>query len=60
MCGLCDFKPETYHNLVLDFGIEYGVDGNDTGKEEFARKHVPNTWRHTLHPAIIACEKHEN
>lgn len=60
MCGLCDFKPETtYDNLVFDFGVEYGIDGKGTGKEEFAKKRVPHTWSHTLYPAIAACDKYE-
>ncbi|KAH7372165.1 metal dependent phosphohydrolase [Cadophora sp. MPI-SDFR-AT-0126] len=60
MCGLCAFKPETtYDNLVADFGSVYGMDGNGTGKEEFAKNRVPHTWPRTLYPAIAACDKYE-
>ncbi|KAM0251253.1 hypothetical protein ACHAQJ_008286 [Trichoderma viride] len=37
LCAICREKPATtYDNFVGNFGREFGIDGNGTGKEEFA------------------------
>ncbi|RYP08859.1 hypothetical protein DL765_008665 [Monosporascus sp. GIB2] len=39
MCGLCREKPDTtFDNFVSEFGLEFGMDGKGTGKEEFKAK----------------------
>ncbi|KAI1341648.1 hypothetical protein F5Y15DRAFT_413578 [Xylariaceae sp. FL0016] len=39
LCGLCGERPGgTYDNFVGWFGVECGVDGKGTGKEEYKRK----------------------
>jgi hypothetical protein len=58
MCGLCAFKPETtYGNFVGDYGVEFGLDGKGTGKEEFAKKQFGSSSPVTFYPAIGVYEK---
>ncbi|KAF2726804.1 metal dependent phosphohydrolase [Polyplosphaeria fusca] len=60
MCGLCALKPETtYDNFVGDYGVEYGLDGKGTGKEEFTRKRTALSSPHIFYPAIGAYEQKE-
>ena len=41
LCGICRDKPSTtYDNWVGSFGLEFGLDGNGGGKEEYAK-----AWR---------------
>jgi hypothetical protein len=57
MCGLCALKPSTtYDNFVGDYGVEYGLDGKGTGKEEFARKRLASRSPHVIFPVIGAAE----
>ncbi|PMD47122.1 metal dependent phosphohydrolase [Hyaloscypha variabilis F] len=61
MCGLCAFKPETtYDNFVGDFGVEYGLDGKGTGKEEFAKQRLAFSMPRFVYPAIGASEQDED
>jgi hypothetical protein len=61
MCGLCALKPETtYDNFVSDYGVEFGLDGKGTGKEEFARKRAAVASPQFFYPAIGAYERKEN
>ncbi|KAJ4180486.1 hypothetical protein NW767_014387 [Fusarium falciforme] len=39
MCGICRTKPDTtYDNFVGEFGVRFGVDGEGSGKDEFAEE----------------------
>lgn len=45
MCGLCRSKPNTtYDNFVGGFGLEFGLDGEGQGREEYAA-----AWRENQH-----------
>ena len=60
MCGLCALKPETtYGTFVGDYGVEYGLDGKGTGKEEFAKERLAFSSPRVFYPAIGACEQDE-
>lgn len=57
LCGLCALKPDTtYDNFVGDYGVEFGLDGKGTGKEEFATKRLASRSPYVLFPAIGAAE----
>ncbi|KAH8665156.1 metal dependent phosphohydrolase [Tricladium varicosporioides] len=57
MCGLCALKPgTTYDNFVGDYGVEYGLDGTGSGKEEFAKKRLESSSPWIFYPAIGAYE----
>jgi hypothetical protein len=61
MCGLCAFKPGTaFDNFVGDYGVEYGLDGKGTGKDEFAKKRLEFGSPRVFYPAIGAYEEDEN
>jgi hypothetical protein len=61
MCGLCALKPETtYDNFVGDYGVEYGLDGKGTGKEEFAKKRLAFSSPRIFYPAVGAYEQDED
>jgi len=61
MCGLCALKPgTTYDNFVGEYGVEYGLDGKGTGREEFARKRLAFSSPHIFYPAIGADEQDEH
>lgn len=39
MCGICASKPNTtYDNFVGEFGVQFGIDGEGSGKDEFAQE----------------------
>jgi len=39
MCGLCrDKRDTTFDNLVGEFGLEFGTDGNGGGREEYTEE----------------------
>jgi hypothetical protein len=60
MCGLCRDKPETtLDNVASLFGVEYGIDGNGTGKEEFSRRLAEIAPMRTGVAALTACEEYE-
>jgi hypothetical protein len=41
ICGLCALNPSTtYGKCVGDYGVEFGLDGKGTRKEEFAKKRL--------------------
>ncbi|KAE9368902.1 hypothetical protein N431DRAFT_428637 [Stipitochalara longipes BDJ] len=61
VCGLCALKPETtYDNFVGEYGVEFGLDGKGTGKEEFARKRLSFSSTRIFYPAIGATEQYED
>ncbi|ORY18376.1 hypothetical protein BCR34DRAFT_554114 [Clohesyomyces aquaticus] len=58
MCGLCALKPETtYDNFVGDYGVQFGLDGKGTGKEEFAEKRLAKSSPRIFSPAIGVHDK---
>jgi hypothetical protein len=61
MCGLCVLKPgTTYDNCVGEYGVEYGLDGKRTGKEEFVKKRLAFSSPRIFYQAIGAYEKAED
>jgi hypothetical protein len=61
MCSLCALKPgATYDNFVGDYGVEYGLDGNGTGKEEFAKERKALSSPSIFYPAIGAYEQNKD
>ncbi|KAG7419503.1 hypothetical protein Forpe1208_v003597 [Fusarium oxysporum f. sp. rapae] len=39
LCGICRTKPSTtYDNFVGEFGVRFGIDGEGSGKDEFAEE----------------------
>ncbi|RGP68700.1 metal dependent phosphohydrolase [Fusarium sporotrichioides] len=39
LCGICKTKPSTtYDNFVGEFGVRFGIDGEGSGKGEFAEE----------------------
>lgn len=61
MCGLCAWKPATtYDNFVGEYGVEYGLDGKGTGKEEFAKKRLQSSSPRIFYPAIGAFEQNDD
>jgi len=58
MCGICALKPgTTYDNFIGEYGVEYGLDGKGTGKEEFAKKQLALSSPRVFYPAIGAYEQ---
>ena len=60
MCGLCASKPgTTYDNFVGDYGVEYGLDGRGTGKDQYKKKRLEFTTSRLVYDAIGAWEQEE-
>ncbi|KUJ08838.1 metal dependent phosphohydrolase [Mollisia scopiformis] len=58
MCGLCALKPgTTYDNFVADYGVEFGLDGKGTDKEDFAKKRFALSSPQIFYPAIGSYEQ---
>lgn len=61
MCGLCALKPNTtYDNFVGAYGLEFGLDGKGTGREEFAERLLAKSSPRIFYPAIGKFEKDED